>query len=228
MRLILFDIDGTLLLTDGTGQRSYERVMNEMFGIENAWSSYSPAGKTDPLIIQELSSEALSRVLSDEEYANFKAKYCEYFKEELSSGSPVKLLPGIPEILNKLRAHESNILAIQTGNFDETARLKLASGNILEYFNVMGSGSDSIERVALIKKAIVRAQALSGCGLDKEEIYIIGDTPYDVTAGKELGLVTVGVGTGRIDTQQLRDADPDFYFEDLSDTDFVCDKLSLV
>ena len=159
-KLVLFDIDGTLLHAGETPRIAYERAMGELFGKTDFWGAYSAAGKTDPIITRELAYQALGRELEEQEYERLVKRYIEHFREEIRARPQVSLLPGVTELLERIRAIESAALAVQTGNFTETAKLKLEAGGVLQYFNTIGCGSDSSKRAEFIRIAIKRAEML--------------------------------------------------------------------
>jgi len=215
-QLVLFDIDGTLLLTGGAGKIAFERAFEELYGIPDAWGDIAPDGKTDPIIFEEIFQRALNRKPTDEEHETLKLRYSQYFRPALLEATNFRLMPGIPELLRLLRQRKGVLSGLATGNFEMTAWLKLERGGIRPYFGFGGFGSDSRDRLRLTEKAIERAKDLTGEEPARNAVFVVGDTPHDVQAGKALGLKTVAVATGKLPAAELERSKPDFLFENFS------------
>ncbi len=195
-KILLFDIDGTLLLTGGSGKIAIEKAFEEILGIKNAWGDMMPDGKTDPLIIGEISRKILSRKLTNSEHTNLTKSYLTHFRLEIQKATNFRLMPGILELLSILAKREDSAIGIATGNLEEAGWLKLERGGIREFFRFGGFGSDSVERSEIIQIAIERGEKYLGEKIKREDIYVIGDTYYDVQAAKTLGLKAIAVTTG--------------------------------
>ena len=115
MKLLLFDIDGTILLTNGAGTRAANRAFQKIYGLNDAMSRIDAAGKTDPLILSEMFMNCLSREYTSEEAQVLYRVYVEYLEEEIVK-SPIDIMPGIPFLLEKLSVRKDIILGIATGN----------------------------------------------------------------------------------------------------------------
>lgn len=218
-KLLLFDIDGTLLLTGGVGAFALNQVFKEMFQVEDAWSELIPDGKTDFMIIDELSSSCLGRILNKDERNRVAERYHELFEQNIFTASGFKLMPGVPELLTLLSNRKDIALGIATGNFEKAAWLKLQRGNIHSYFKFGGFGSDSAFRPELTRKAAERGFAKIGRELAPEDVWVIGDTQHDIHAGKSMGARTVAVATGRLTPEEFKPYKPDHILTDLAKAD---------
>lgn len=223
MKLVLFDIDGTLLLSDGAGRRAIHRALREVFGTTGP-ADYFFDGKTDPQIVRELmrlAGHGDERI--DAEMEDLLLRYLECLREELCApGYRPYTLPGVPELLDALEARSEVILGLLTGNLELGAKAKLESvGLDPRRFRVGAYGSDHELRPEL--PAIARARTRRDLGIDVtgDAIVVIGDTPADLTCGQSLGASAIGVATGRHPVDELLRHDPVAVFADLSDTEAV-------
>lgn len=217
-KMLLFDIDGTLLLTGGTGKVALEAALLELYGIPDSWGDLIPDGKTDPVIIDEICLRILGRNLSPEEHQIISDRYHDHFEREIEKASGYRLMPGIPELLSALGQRNDLAMGLATGNFEKAAFLKLQKGRLHHHFSFGGYASDSADRRTLTRIAYERGRRLFPEPVDPRHVLVIGDTIHDINAGKALGAVTVSVGTGSTPATVLRALEPDFYFEDLSET----------
>jgi phosphoglycolate phosphatase-like HAD superfamily hydrolase len=217
-KILLFDIDGTLLLTGGAGKPALERAFEELFGVPDAWGEVEPHGKTDPLIIQEIARTALGRALEAAEIERLTDRYHHYFESELKKADRFRLMPGVEALLAALARETGLHLGIATGTFERAARLKLERGGLGHHFRFGGFGSDSPDRFVLTLTAYKRAEALLGLCVPAARVFVIGDTHHDILAGKRLGARTVAVATGNASEKELRAFGPDFTFPDFADT----------
>jgi len=223
VKLVLFDIDGTLLLSDGAGRRAIHRALNEVFGTTGP-TDYFFDGKTDPQIVRELMRLAgHGNEHIDARMERLFERYLELLHEELSDPSHHPYaLPGVPELLDALESRAHVILGLLTGNLERGARAKLeAVGLNPARFRVGAYGSDHEDRPELPAIAAARTKRQLGIDVTGNAIVVIGDTPADLTCGKALGASAIGVATGRYTVEQLRRHDPIEVFRDLSDTDAV-------
>ena len=158
----------------------------------------------------------LGRQLLDKELKAVAKRYLELLPEKLHT-VPFHLLPGIKELLLLLADREDIVLGLETGNLEPAAYMKLKKGMIDDFFSFGGFGSDSENRTELIRIAIERARALNYNVIPAKNIYVIGDSPHDISAGRNLGVNTIGVGTGRIAEEKLLAEGPSYFLKDLSD-----------
>jgi phosphoglycolate phosphatase-like HAD superfamily hydrolase len=222
MKLILFDIDGTLLSPDGAGRLALERALVEVCGRAGPVDSLPMAGKTDWQIVAELLAAAGFEAAAAEAHlpACFEAVGRHMARAILERR--VRACPGVPALLDRLGAHPHTLLGLLTGNLPATAPLKLrAAGLDPALFRVGAYGTDGRERSLLPAVALARARALTGRPIPGADAVIVGDTPADVTCGRHLGMRAVGVGTGGYTPEALAAAGADRVFPDLADTEAV-------
>ena len=223
MKLVLFDIDGTLLRSDGAGKRAIHRALLEVFGATGP-DDYDFDGKTDRQIVRELMRFAGHRDEHiDGQMHRLLALYVPYLHEELAdSTGRAYVLPGVRELLDALDGRRDVILGLLTGNVEEGARAKLqAVGLEFDRFRIGAFGSDHEHRPEL--PAIARARTKGQLGLDLrgDAMIVIGDTPADLTCGRSLGARAIGVATGRYTVAELLQHDPVAAFRDLSETETI-------
>ncbi|MBI4387497.1 MAG: HAD hydrolase-like protein [Candidatus Omnitrophica bacterium] len=215
-RMIIFDIDGTLLLTGGVGIDAFNRAFQEMFGVSEIWDHYDPHGKTDYEIIRDLSKIAEINP-SDSEAQELGRRYTKYFGALIGSASRFQLMPGVLGLLDALSSRKY-FLGIATGNFKETADHKLERGKINHFFSFGGYGSDSEKRLELTRLSVERGLKLTGEKIKREEIVLIGDARQDMECGRTLGLRTIAVATGSLSEAELSQFKPDLLLKDLADS----------
>ena len=223
MKLVLFDIDGTILLTDGAGKRAIHRALTEVFGGTGP-EDHRFDGKTDPQIVRELMRLAgHGDAHIDEHMSTLFERYVDYLHEELRTGSGgVRLMPGIRELLDALDARRDVILGLLTGNLEAGARAKLDSAGISpDRFRVGAYGSDHETRGELPAVAQQRVREQLGLEIAGPDVVVIGDTPADLHCGRGLGARAIGVATGHYSVEELRKHHAAAVFADLSDTDDV-------
>jgi phosphoglycolate phosphatase len=223
VKLVLFDIDGTLLLSDGAGRRAIQRALREVFGGTGP-VDYRFDGKTDPQIVRELMRlEGHDDRRIDREMSGLLTRYVELLHEELlAPGHCAYMLPGVPDLLDELERHQTVVLGLLTGNHHLGAKAKLnAVGLDIRRFKVGAYGSDHEHRPELPAIARERTRQQLGLDLAGDAIVVIGDTPADLTCGQSLGAGAIGVATGRHSVEDLQRYRPIAVFQDLSDTDAV-------
>jgi phosphoglycolate phosphatase-like HAD superfamily hydrolase len=231
MKLVLFDVDGTLLWTDGAGRRAIHRALLDEAGTAGPIDTYRFDGKTDPQIVQELLS--LARHPRAGDGAMIQAvcrRYVDHLRAELDRPSQAtKLLTGIEPLLAALEPHETAgraLVGLLTGNVAAGAALKLSSAGLdPERFRVGAFGSDSARRGELPQVAAARATTLTGRRFAGADVVILGDTPDDVACGRSIGARSVAVATGFYDVPALRACGATYVFETLADTRAVLDAI---
>jgi len=227
-KLVLFDIDGTLLLTAGAGRRAILAALREEIGEWAAFDQVRFDGKTDPQIVAELFHVAGHPQPSGSERVRaIGIRYVELLARELGQPtSRTTVMPGVPSLLDRLEADPGVVLGLLTGNLADGAALKLRSGQIdPRRFRVGAYGSDSAERSELPPIAARRAERWFGRLPVGSEIVIIGDTPADVTCGLGVAARAVAVATGSHSVADLEACAPHAVFEDLSDTGRVLEAI---
>jgi len=222
-RLVLFDIDGTLLLTDGAGRRAIHRALIEVFG-DTGPADHRFDGKTDPQIVREL-----MRVVGhadthiDARMQTLFDRYVTHLRDELCDPSYApRALPGVPELLDALDARDDVVLGLLTGNLAAGARAKLqAVGIDPDRFLVGAYGSDHELRPELPAIAQQRARETLGIDVWGADVVVVGDTPADVQCGRGIGARAIGVATGHYPVDALAEHGAVAVFADLTDTDAV-------
>ncbi|MES2125373.1 MAG: HAD family hydrolase [Gemmatimonadota bacterium] len=227
-RLILFDIDGTLLQSASAGRRAIEAAFAEEFPDTGFFDAVRFDGKTDPQIVRELYHAAgLPDRATSEATASLLVRYLVHLERELQErGHLVRTLPGITELLLALDAHPGVVVGLLTGNVVAGARLKLGAAGIdLRRFAVGAYGSDSGHRPDLPPIAAARAAAILGRIPSGHDVVILGDTPADVTCGASIGARAIGVATGSYTAAELDAAGAWRSFDTFADTDAVLEAL---
>lgn len=224
-RLVLFDIDGTLLLSGGAGRRAILRAIDDEAGISaEQVEAVRFDGKTDPQIVRELFAAGgraeecdLARI------ERVIARYLDYLDAELAThGHRATVMPGVEPLLDSLAADRQVVLGLLTGNVNRGADIKLrAVGIDPDRFLLGAYGSDHGTRSALPPIAVQRAEPMFGRLVSGHEVVIIGDTPDDVTCGQGVGARAIGVATGSFSARELAQAGAFAVFDDLSDTGAV-------
>ncbi|HUG39613.1 MAG TPA: HAD family hydrolase [Longimicrobiales bacterium] len=219
-KLVLFDIDGTLLSTRGAASRAFRRALLDTYGETGPIETYDFHGRTDPQIARELLRIAgLGDAAIDAGLTGLWRSYLRELAEELARpGARVDVLPGVPPLLDALHASGEHLVALLTGNIEEGARLKLSAADLWHRFDFGAYGSDHERRDRLPAVAVRRARYRSGIHFRGRDVVIIGDTPFDVTCGRSLGVWAVAVATGKHTAEELWEAGADVVLSDLAET----------
>jgi phosphoglycolate phosphatase len=227
-RLVLFDIDGTLLSAGGSGKRAFRDALVEVFGTPGPIDGYSFAGRTDPQIARELlAADGVEAGRIDAGMDALWEVYLRRFAREIAEAE-VRVLPGVRALVDRVEAAGNGVvLGLLTGNVREGARLKLERAGLgFRRFRVGAYGSDHADRPELPAVAVARAEALTGHVYRGKEIVIVGDTPFDIACGEHLGVRTIAVATGGHARDELAACAPDHLFADLADTERVWDAIA--
>ena len=223
--LILFDIDGTMLLTKGAGITAMERAGRELFGDGFGFGSIETAGRLDGLIWADL-ADANGVEATDGNHARFRARYAQHLHGLLAVERIATALPGVAALIEALSSWPHAALGLLTGNYPETGRLKLvAAGYEPDGFRVAAWGTDGPNRRALPPVAMARHAEIAGSPIAAQRVVIIGDTPHDIDCAKHNACRSIGVSTGAFDRRRLADDGADLALDDLSDTQRVLDWL---
>lgn len=219
-RLIVFDIDGTLISTRGLGAEALTHAVREVFGVPEPFKNYSMAGRTDPQILREalgaagVPPERIRRDLS-RALARHEAILTALFRERPAG----HLMPGIRPLLDRLRADFRWGLGLLTGNVRHGARVKLSHFNIWDYFAFGAYGDDDEDRNALPAVVLRRAREALGVSFDPRDVYVVGDTVRDIACARAGGMKAVAVATGGDRYETLEALKPDFLFRSFEDVD---------
>jgi phosphoglycolate phosphatase len=222
MRLALFDIDGTLILTGHAGMRAFYRAARQVFGIKVDSEVINPDGKTDPLIAKGLLEHfGQSDRWNEESRAQLFTAYLTYLQEEMEQArvsGVIRILPGATELLDRLAVERDFAVGLVTGNLERGARIKLASAGLARYFGFGGYGSDSEDRTTLIREAIQRGARLVAPAA-VARVFVLGDTPLDIIHGHAAGASVIAVASARYRTADLQPYGPDLLVRALAPVD---------
>lgn len=218
-KLLLFDIDGTLLRSNGAGRLTLAYALEKIFGTVGSLENYNMSGKTDPRIITDL----LTAVgISAEEITNRLPAIYELMAEhgqDIFVEKGMAACVGVLELLAQLQKREDVLLGLLTGNSQLTAPIKLAAAGIEpQMFKVGAYGSDAIDRNDLPAIGMYRANQLTGEPFDGNNTIIIGDTPADILCARAGKATAVAVATGWHAAATLAEFRPDYLFENFGDT----------
>ena len=215
-KLLLWDIDGTLMLADRAGERALLTSLRRVFGIDGTLDRIEVAGRTDRLIAHDLLSaysiEPTPRAIHD-----FLEGYLAALPEELPRGRP-RLLPGILGVLQAVAARRDIVQGLLTGNLERGARVKLSQFEVWHYFPFGAFADDAVQRNDLGSHALRRAGAHHVVEIQPERTFVIGDTPHDIACGKAIGAATIAVATGRFSVSELAAHEPTLVLPDFDDT----------
>jgi phosphoglycolate phosphatase len=230
VKLLLFDVDGTLVLTGGAGMRGMTRAFELTFGVPNALQGIPVAGRTDPAILDDAMSRA-GLSASEADRRRFFEIYLPILAEEMERPVPTAEysqqprfkgpLPGVPELVRALRVRDDVFLALLTGNQSRAAQVKLGYFGLWEPFVCGAFGEDAALRHELVPVAVDRALAAGCPPVAPGEVIVIGDTPLDVDCAQRAGVRSLAVATGGHTVESLRATNPDHVVPTLEDTEAV-------
>lgn len=220
MYLILFDIDGTLVLTGRAGMRAMNLACRDVVQSDDAMRGTEFAGRTDWSILDDVMRK-FGRTLDPPLLEDLRQRYVRHLIEEIQHpGEGVKdVMPGIRELLEALQRRDDVALALLTGNFVESARIKLEYFDLWRYFPCGAFGGDAASRNDLVPVAMTRARECGIADVAPEKVLVVGDTPNDVECALVAGARPVAVATGLYSMADLRASGAEIVFKDLSDTE---------
>ena len=219
-KLVLFDIDGTLVLTGRAGVRAMNRALTEVFGGADGLAGIQVAGRTDWAILAD-AVRRLGGTLDGAMLADLEHRYVTNLAEEIQHPGEGRkaVMPGIREILDALQPRDDVGLGLLTGNFEGGARVKLGYFDLWRYFLFGAFGGDAADRNALVPFAVERARACGLPEIEDADVLVVGDTPHDVMCAHVAGATAIAVATGSSSVEELRATGAEHVFADLSDTE---------
>src|SRR3954470_19244979 len=213
-RILLFDIDGTLVSTGGAGAVAWRRAFEELYGIPADIGKFTDAGMTDPDVGARTFEAVLDRKPTPLELAQIVQRRLEHLPEAVAESEGYKVLPGVPERLRQV-SRAGHLLGLITGNGDGAAFIKLARGDLMRWFTFGAYASAGVDRPAIVRRAVERGEAMLGEDVPNTEIFVVGDTPLDIQAAHAVGCTAIAAATGHYDVAALRDAGADHVLETL-------------
>jgi phosphoglycolate phosphatase-like HAD superfamily hydrolase len=218
-KLLLFDIDGTLLTSGGAGERALRLGFRDRFGIDDDLATVEIAGRTDSGIVRQmLATHRLPE--TPENIAAFFDGYLHHLEREIPR-TPGRLLPGILPLLDALKGRDDIVLALLTGNLARGAEIKLRHYGVWHYFEFGAYADDHHNRNELGNFARARARTQHGIDFPAEHIYVLGDTPHDIACARAIGARAIAIATGKYTRDDLTPHAPDYLFDDLGDVERV-------
>ncbi|MDQ6726198.1 MAG: HAD family hydrolase [Actinomycetota bacterium] len=213
-RILLFDIDGTLVSTGGAGAVAWKQAFQELHGIPADINQFTDAGMTDPDVGAQTFEAVLHRKPTAHELAQLIQRRLEHLPETVAASEGYKVLPGVPERLKQL-SRAGHLLGIITGNGDGAAHVKLQRGDLNRWFTFGAYAAAGLERAAIVREAVERGESILGQDVPNAQIYVIGDTPRDIEAAHAVGCTAIGVATGHHDVAALVAAGADHALDTL-------------
>jgi len=221
--LTLFDIDGTILRSQRVGVRAMQEAGQQLYGASFSLSSVEVSGRLDPLIWRDAVS-AHGIEPTEEARVIFQATYTEILRSILARESVAYLLPGVESIVTQLAERSDVTVALLTGNYPVTGRMKIEAAGLDPELFVFGAfGDDAPSRRDLPPVAFARYSDVTGGAIDPRQTVIIGDTKHDVDCAKANGCRSLAVGTGRTSAEELEVFGADLTLRDLSSVNEVID-----
>ncbi len=224
-KLILFDIDGTIMMSGKASRRSLAAAIKEVLQIDVTFDGYEFSGKTDPQILWELLEIT---GIDERRFKDVFPKLMDFYfvtLEKILPDSPVEVLPGVEDILKRLKIEKNIHLGLVTGNSEKGARLKLNRIEMNDYFPFGAFGSDSAVRDELPPIALRRAQAYSKKNFHVNDIFVIGDSIHDIRCSRSIRAKSIAVATGFTPLEELQKENPDHLFRDFSNINDVISVL---
>lgn len=215
-RILLFDIDGTLVSTGGAGAVAWRQAFEELHGIPADIGQYTDAGMTDPDVGAKTFEAVMGREPTARELAQVIQRRLEHLPEAVAQSEGYRVLPGVPERLREL-SHAGHLLGLITGNGDGAAAVKLARGDLNRWFTFGAYASAGVDRPAIVRRAVERGEAMLGCDVPNEDILVVGDTPLDIQAAHAVGCSAIAVATGKYGREELLEAGADHVLDTLEE-----------
>lgn len=221
-RLLLFDVDGTLLSPGPGARRVFAEALTEVFGTAGDLDGYRFEGKLDPVIVAELMREAgIPEPIVARDRDRAIDLYTERLEQVLSGERPT-LKPGVVPLLDAIAARGDSVCGLLTGNVERGARAKLSAAGIWHRFRFGAWGNERPLRTELGPVALARARAVTGIDFTPGRTVVIGDAPQDVACGRALGARVVAVATGRTSAERLAAEGADVVLPSFADLEAAC------
>ncbi|MBD9149412.1 HAD hydrolase-like protein [Candidatus Avelusimicrobium fimicolum] len=230
-KLVLFDLDGTLVNAGGAGRTSLRKAIKELYGVEPEFDHSLISGRTDLdnfSIVYSLIKKGKKPTAA--EMKKMKAKYLEILPTEVHAVVRCKkydLIPGVEKFLKMLAKDKDVILGLGTGNLEEGAKIKLEPSKLASYFTVGGYGEDGQTREEMLQAAVKRAEKKFKTKLEPDQVYVIGDTHRDICAAKNCGFHSAVLTNGFGDAQKIQRAAAELETKDFNDLTTFCVWLGL-
>jgi phosphoglycolate phosphatase len=213
---VLFDIDGTLLVTGGAGAASWRLAFDELYGIPADIGEFTDVGMTDPEVGRKTFQAVLHREPARKEFTRLLERRLYYMHQTVEEAEDYRVLPGVQNLLPRL-IDDGYLLGLVTGNVEAAAHIKLHRAGLNRFFSFGGYGSDSADRGEITRIALKRAGLVYGEPLSPAQAIAVGDTPHDVAGAHAAGMACVGVGSHHFSVEELREAGADYAIGSLED-----------
>ncbi|MGH3854595.1 MAG: HAD family hydrolase [Pseudonocardiaceae bacterium] len=213
---ILFDIDGTLIISGGAGAASWRMAFDELYGIPADIGEFTDTGMTDPDVGRQTFVAVLHREPSRAEFAALLERRLHYLHQTVADSTDYRVLDGVENLLPAL-LEEGYLLGIVTGNLEAAAHIKLHRSKLNRFFSFGGYGSDATDRGELTKIALHRAALVYGEAVSPTQCLLIGDTPHDAEGAHAAGITCVGVASHNFSAEQLKAGGADYVITSLTE-----------
>jgi phosphoglycolate phosphatase len=213
---VLFDIDGTLIITGGAGAASWRLAFDELYGIPADIGKFTDTGMTDPDVGRKTFEAVMHRQPERKEFTRLLERRLFYLHQTVTESDGYRVLAGVQEPLPNL-IEDGYLLGLVTGNLEAAAHIKLHRAQLNRFFSFGGYGSDATDRGELTKIALGRGALVYGEPLTPDQAIVVGDTPHDVQGAHAAGMECVGVGSHHFNVDQLRDSGADYAIASLEE-----------
>lgn len=218
MKLVLFDIDGTLLKAGGIVRHAMGDALQQVFGTRGDIIDASFIGATDLGVVHNLMTrEGFSTREIDARFSKLTEVYGPILRDKLASWDDFRICPGIPGILDRLRDNGTS-LGLVTGNCRIGAKVKLERGGLWDYFSFGAYGDETADRTEICRLAHQRGETEVGSDIPKDQVILVGDSPNDIRAANQYGIKVLAVYSGWTPREELEPLKPTWICADLSDT----------
>jgi len=222
-KVLLFDIDGTLLSSGGAGQIAMERALVKAFSVELAEYKIETAGRTDRGIVSDLFTHH-DIALDESIWAHFQSIYFEELPVVLGSGR-ARVLPGVPDLLEGLAQHDRALMGVMTGNFERGADIKLSHFGLEKYFSFGFYGDDHHHRDDMARMAWQLTRERVWEEATPGDVWVIGDTPADIQCARAIGAKVIAVATGMYSRDLLSGCNPDLLLNTLENSQLIIETI---